>query len=322
MLEFFILSQFISAILTLLVGVLLIFFIRRKMQENVKEDRPAGFWVRAICLGTDLAIIDILSSFLAFHGSFRAAGNISMVLTFAYFFFFWIFFSATPAQMFARIKILSKESEPLKISQVIKRLGIFIFLFAGWITIFFDKKQKRALHDIVANTHVVYIAKDIKIEKEWTKKVRLIMLGMVVVLLVSLIIQGSGEKLTQYTENDQIKFFDVNKDGLVDGLIMDVNHDGKPDVFKYDLDNDHIVDFTTFDTDKNGVAEAIDINNDGRIDGFDFNKDTKIDVPVSGGQFFIWLWNIFFITWTVGFVALLVFAILKENEILQKGFGR
>lgn len=317
LLEIQIVWKFISAILTLLVGVGLLLFRRKKAHQNVKENRPAGFWVRAICLGTDLAIIDILVSFLAYRGSLVAAGHIILVLTVSYFFFFWLFFAATPAMMLARIKILSKENGSLKIWQALIRLGMFLFLFIGWIPILFDKKEKRALHDIFSKTHVAYTEKEEMTEKNKVPKIRLGMLGMTVVLLISLMIHGFGEKLTKYTENDQMTFFDVNQDGLPDGLTMDVDKDGKADVFKYDLNNDRMIDFTTFDTDKDGVAESIDINNDGRIDGYDFDKDNILDIPVSSGQFFIGLWRVLFGIWALGFVGLLVFAMTKENKLSQ-----
>ena len=56
----------------------------------------------------------------------------------------------------------------------------------------------------------------------------------------------------------------------------------------------------------------MDINNDGRIDGFDFDKDNVLDIPVSEGQFFIWLWRMLFGLWITGFVTLLGFGIVKE----------
>ncbi|MDO8657384.1 MAG: hypothetical protein Q7K55_01490, partial [Candidatus Levybacteria bacterium] len=105
---------------------------------------------------------------------------------------------------------------------------------------------------------------------------------------------------------------------IADGLTMDVDKDGKVDVYKYDLNNDRIVDFTTLDADKDDVAESIDMNNDGRIDGFDFDKDNVLDMPFRDGQIFIWLWKILFGMWTAGFAVLLIYVILKENKIFQK----
>lgn len=318
MLEFAILSQFISGVLTLLVGIGAILFVRKKIQENVKENKPAGFWLRSICFGMDLAIIDILSSFLAFHGSLRASGYITILLTLSYFFFFWLFFAATPAMMVAKIKILSKGGEPLRIWQALVRLGMLAFLFIGWIFMFFDKKEKKALHDVVSQTRVEYTEKAAKADGELIKKVKFAMLVAVLILLIGLIIRGFGEKLTKYTENAQIAFFDLNGDHVADGLTMDLDKDDNADVFKYDLDNDFFIDFTTFDTDKDGIAESIDINNDGRIDGFDFDNDNVLDIQASGGQFFLKLWGVLFGVWAVSLGALLVFAILKENKILHK----
>lgn len=315
MFEFFILSQFISAILTTIVGIGFLLFSRKKTFQNVKENRPAGFWVRAVCFGTDLAIIDLLASFLAFRGSLTASGYITILLTLSYFFFFWLFFAATPAMMLARIRILSKDGGTLKTWQALVRLGMFVFLFVGWIPMLFDKKEKRALQDIVVQTRVAYAGKEIGADSGWVRRIKFFLLGLVLVLLTGLIVNGFGEeKLTRYTENSQMTFFDLNRDGVPEGLTMDADGDGIVETFKYDLNNDHVVDFTTFDADKDGVAESIDVNNDGRIDGFDFDNDNVLDVQVSEGQFFIWLWRVLFLGWIAGFAALLVFGMMKEKN--------
>ena len=320
MIEIAIFWLFLSALLTLLVGVGLILVIRRKTQSNLKENKPAGFWVRLVCFCVDLAIIDMLKSFLAYHGSLVAAGYITILIALSYFFFFWIFFSATPAMMLARIRILSKNGAPLKIWQILTRLAMFIFLFISWIPMLFDKKQKRALHDIVAQTRVAYAEKEKKVETNsgWVQRVKIFLLVLVLVLLIGLIVTGGGEKLTRYTENNQITFFDLNKDGISDGLTMDVDKDGKSDVFKYDLNNDHVVDFTTIDADKDGIAESIDINNDGRIDGFDFDNDNVLDIKVTDGQRIILLWKVMFGIWVIVFAALLAFGIIKERKQIKK----
>lgn len=314
MFEFFILSQFISALLTTLVGIGFLLLIRKKTYKSVKENKPAGFWVRAMCLGTDLALIDIFSSFLAFHGSLTASGYIAILLTLSYFFFFWLFFAATPAMMLARIKIVSKEGGPLRIWQALVRLGMFVFLFVGWIPMLFDKKEKRALHDIVTKTRVAYTDKEIKPEKGFVQKIKLAMVGIATLLLIGLIMYGFGEKLTKYAKNDQMTFLDLNKDGTPDGLTMDADNDNFVETYKYDLDNDHVVDFTAFDTDKDGVAESLDINNDGRIDGFDFDNDNVLDIEVSEGQNVIRLWKILFGIWIVGTAGLLILAMVRENK--------
>lgn len=315
MIEFFLLSRFVGSILTLAVGVGIILLIRKKTKQK-PDGFPAGLWMRALCFGIDLAIIDILNLFIAYHGSLQIARYISFLVTISYFFFFWLFFSTTPAKFFARIKIVSMDGAPLKIWQALARLGMTIFLFVGWVTMLFDKQEKKALHDIVARTKVIYTAEGIKLKtKEGLVKIlQLSLIGGVLILLASLMSFGSGEKMSKYVENSQIKFFDLNRDAVPEGLTMDLNQDGKIDVFKYDLNNDRVVDFTTFDTDKDGVAESIDVNNDGRIDGFDFNNDNKLDIRVFGGQFFIWLWRVWFGVLGVGYTLLLVFGILKERN--------
>ncbi|MEK7592547.1 MAG: RDD family protein [Patescibacteria group bacterium] len=314
MLEVAIFWLFVGAILTLFVGIGLLIYIRKRIHLRQNEFMPAGFWVRITCFATDLAIIDILKSFLAYRGSLQSAGYITILLTVSYFFFFWMLFSATPAMMLARIKIYSKDSEALNIWQVLVRLGMFAFLLVGWVTMLFDKKEKRALHDLVSRTFVVYSDQVPKKDSELVKRLKYILLGMIVVLLGGLIVSGSGEKLTKYTANDQIIFFDMNKDGLTDGMTFDVDGNGKFEVVKYDLNHDQIVDFSAFDVDKDGTTESIDVNNDGRIDGFDFDGDTVLDIHVQKGQFYIWLRRVFVGIWIAGFTALLVLAMVKERK--------
>lgn len=315
MIEFFLISRFVGSILTIAVGAGVLWFIRKKTKQKA-DGHPAGLWMRALCFGIDLAIIDIINLFVAYHGSLRAAGYISLLVTFSYFFFFWLFFATTPAGIFARLRIVSRESGPLKIWQVLARLGATLFLFVGWVTILFDKHEKKTLHDIVARTKVVYTAEKIKanLKDGRVKILRFSLLGAVIILIISLMSFGSSEKMTKYAENSQIKFLDFNQDSVPDGLTMDLNQDGKIDVFKYDLNNDRIVDLTTFDADSNGVAESIDVNNDGRIDGFDFDNDNKLDTKVFDGQSFIWLWRAWFGIWAVGFAGLMALAILKERS--------
>lgn len=315
--QFILISQFVGALLTLLVGIILLVFIRLKTDKQVKENKPAGFWLRAICLGTDLAIIDILKSFIAYHGTLQAAGYITILLTLTYFFFSWLFFGATPAMSLARIKIYSQDGKPLKTWQIFVRLGMYAFLAIGWLTMLFDKKERKALHDIVSRTRVVYSQSENNWQTHSLNRAKFFLLGITGVLLVSLGIYGSGEKLTRYAENDQLSFFDFNQDTLSDGLTIDADADGKAEIFKYDLDNDRVIDFTTMDTDNDGTAEAIDINNDGRIDGFDFDKDNRIDIPASKGQAVIWIWRAWFGLLLVGLAILLLYTIFHEPKLLS-----
>ncbi len=316
MLEFFLISRFVSSVITLLVGVGLVLLIRKKAKRH-EENSPVGFWMRALCFGTDLAVIDIINLFVAYHGDLRSAGYISALITFSYFFFFWLFFSSTPAAMFARVKVVSKDNAPLKVWQALARLGMSLVLFVGWVTMVFDKKEKKTLHDIVARTKVVYTTGKIQlnIKEGLVRVLQFGALGAVIILIASLMYFGPHEKMAGYAENSQVSFFDLNRDKIPEGLTIDLDNDGKPDVFKYDLNNDRVIELTTFDADKDGVAESVDANNDGRIDGFDFDNDNVLDIKVFGGQFFIWLWRAWFGLWTVGFVGLLAFTIMREERI-------
>ncbi|KKS40670.1 MAG: hypothetical protein UV04_C0020G0017 [Candidatus Gottesmanbacteria bacterium GW2011_GWA2_42_16] len=284
MFEFLILAQFISALVTLVVGVGFITFFRKRADNDVKENKAAGFWVRAICLGTDAAIIDLLLSLVAYRGTLAASGHVTILVTLAYFFFFWLFFRATPAMILARIKIVSQDGQPLTVWQVTLRLMTFIFLFIGWIPLLFDKKEKKALHDLVSKTRVVFTEKTEKSQVDkWVPKLKFVLLGLTIALLIGLIVV---------------------------------------DTFKYDLNNDRVVDLTTFDADKDGVAESLDINNDGRIDGFDFDNDNILDVKVADGQNAILLRKVLFGVGVAGFVSLLVFTIIKENKFLNMITGK
>ncbi len=308
LLAFLLFAKFTGSLLTLIVGITLLVLIRKKTTPTA--NRPAGFWIRALCLGTDLALIDLFSLSIAYRGSLSAAGYITALITFSYFFFFWLFFSATPAQVLARIKIVSHDNQSLKIWQILARLGMFIFLFIGWITTFFNK-DKRALHDLVARTQVVYLPEKIKHSLTLPK---FILLGLIVILIISLIVFGRGEKIATYSESDSVKFFDLNKDGINDGLTIDSDADGKVDTIKYDLDNDRVVDFTTLDADGDNVAESIDLNNDGRIDGYDFDNDNELDIKVTSGQLFLWLPKILLALWAAAFIGLLARTIILKKE--------
>ncbi len=187
MFEYILFLNFMSNLLTLLVGVGLLWYIRRRTTQHASEHRPAGFWVRAICLGTDLAIIEIIALFLAYHGSLVMSGYITFIITLSYFFFFWLFFSATPAGMIARLRIAKDDGSNITPGQMFVRLGLCLFLFFGWVTMLFDVK-KRTLHDIAARTKVVYAAEahKPKAASRWDY----VLLGIAAVLLVSLIAAG------------------------------------------------------------------------------------------------------------------------------------
>ena len=259
-------------------------------------------------------MVEIISLVLAFHGSFRVSGYATTVITIAYFLFFWLFFSATPAAMLARIKFISETGRSAKVWQVLARLGMCLFLFVGWIPMLSKKNEKKALHDIVAKTKVVYTM-DAGIAKEASiKKLQFAALGLVAILFISLVAFGTGEDIRKYAESDHIQFFDLDHDDVPDGLTIDLDKNGTIDIFKYDLDNDRLIEVTTFDADQDGVAESLDVNNDGRIDGFDFDNDNIFDIKVFGGQLFIWLWRAWFGLISLALAGLLAYAVIVEKK--------
>lgn len=156
MIKYFVISQFIGSIATFIVGMVLLFVIQKKTVQKVEKNESVGFWVRAICFGTDLAIIDIITAIFVYHSNLQIAGYLTIVIITAYFLFFWLVFSATPSQMFAHIRIVARKGGNVKVWQYVVRLLMFFFLVIGWITILFDKKRKRALHDFVSDTYVIY----------------------------------------------------------------------------------------------------------------------------------------------------------------------
>jgi len=88
--------------------------------------------------------------------------------------------------------------------------------------------------------------------------------------------------------------FDLNKDGIVDLVVLDLDGDKKPDIWIFDENQDNRpdyfggdengngkLDFYVRDLDKDGVPETyeFDKNEDGKIDlyGIDYDKDFEID---------------------------------------------
>jgi len=315
MLRFFISIQFVTALIFLIIWGTISLFFRWKTKEKALEKKPVGLWARFVCLGVDFALIDILYVLFAYHGKAQIAGYLTALIGFFYFFFFWLFFSATPGKMIAGIKILPKEKDqPLKIISALLRFLGYAFLFVGWIPLLFDKEKKRVLHDFMAGTRVVYSREKIQPREKEIKRFLLILLIIAAVFAFSLIIYGRGEKITNYSDTEYIKVFDVNHDGIFDGVLIDADENGAFEITKYDLDNDRIIDVAFYDLDEDNISDALDINNDGRIDGYDFNGDLEIDKKVSSGYFLIWFWRIWF--WFLGlvFLVLVVFIVLLEKK--------
>jgi uncharacterized RDD family membrane protein YckC len=144
--------------------------------------RWAGFFVRGVAFCIDLVVLNFLFLILGFVGS-SAMGislesihlempsaelvqfllSLYMLIWFllfcTYFSFFMSFGGQTPGKMLLRIRVLTKERQPLSFGKALLRtLGYFLsgslLLGLGFFMIIFHP-QKRALHDLLAGTVVI-----------------------------------------------------------------------------------------------------------------------------------------------------------------------
>jgi uncharacterized RDD family membrane protein YckC len=140
------------------------------------EPPPAGFWIRfgasvidtAILLTTQLALR--LASWLVWGGGigglplFEATLNAFMlVLSTAYFVVLHALFGQTAGKMAAGIRVVELHGRPLSLGTAFLRwLGYLLsaltlglgFVIAG------VRRDKRALHDFVASTRVIRLARE------------------------------------------------------------------------------------------------------------------------------------------------------------------
>lgn len=150
--------------------------------------RYGGFWIRFCAYILDAIIIGVVQGALfalLFGGSILslagdamsgrltpgadvalnvlpmafAARFLGFVLSGAYFAWFWTQYGATPGKMAFGLKVINPDGAPISIGQAIGRyLGMLlsgIIIGIGFIMAGFDD-QKRALHDRLVNTRVVY----------------------------------------------------------------------------------------------------------------------------------------------------------------------
>ncbi len=310
MLAQLIVVNFLWTLFAVLFGVALLWFWRRKTDAYVAAHRRAGFWVRTCVFGTDLAIVQLLALLVAYHGRLGIAGVITMLVTFSYFFFFWLFFATTPAGMLARIRI-GRDGRPLALWQVLARIGTSLLLIVGWVPMLFNN-DRRALHDFAARTAVVYAGEPPQIRP--LKRIHGVVAGVVFLAFASLVVYGGGERIARYADAYFATAIDVDADGMTEAVALDMDGDGIHETYKYDYDNDHIVDMSAYDANADGVAESIDENNDGRIDGFDFDYDGIYDIEHSPSQRAMTLWTWWFVLLSVSFVAACGFAIWYEKR--------
>lgn len=130
----------------------------------------AGFWIRfgAVILDSILLFFGYFALMMIFmpammRGEDVAPNVIFTILTYAAYIFYYVFFhgkfGATPGKMAVAIKVVMPDGSKITYARAFGRmLGEFVngFTFGiGYIIAAFDK-EKRALHDYIANTRVVH----------------------------------------------------------------------------------------------------------------------------------------------------------------------
>ncbi|WP_042149417.1 RDD family protein [Paucisalibacillus sp. EB02] len=143
-------------------------------EAHVSEQRYAGFWMRFWAFLIDLIVISSLNGILISPfkfvnegiaisvGFWTVPGIISAIVFYAYFIFMTKFFGQTIGKMILGIKVVRENEEPLRWSDVLFRelVGRFIYRAFWFLTVlyiivgFMDEKQ--GLHDMIADTRVVY----------------------------------------------------------------------------------------------------------------------------------------------------------------------
>jgi uncharacterized RDD family membrane protein YckC len=143
-------------------------------QAQVSEQRFAGFWMRFWAYVIDIIVITSLNGILLSPfkfvndgiaisvGLWTVPGIIGALVFYAYFVLMTKFFGQTIGKMILGIKVIRENEEPLRWSDVLFReiVGRFIYrvfwvLMVLYIIVGF-MEEKQGLHDIIADTRVVY----------------------------------------------------------------------------------------------------------------------------------------------------------------------
>lgn len=154
------------------------------MIDKPEEMKPhwAGFFIRGVAFFVDLTILNVLFLILilvgnlamkiALKGLYLESSSDELIrlllgiypfvwffLFFTYFTFFMGYGGQTPAKMLLRIRVLTRDQQPLTWWKAFLRtVGYFIsgvpLLGLGFLVMIFHP-QKRALHDLLAGTMVI-----------------------------------------------------------------------------------------------------------------------------------------------------------------------
>jgi len=144
-------------------------------QLNTGELRYAGFGIRFAAKFLDGLILGVL--FLApmmvvmfSRGVQQQPGEVDLFMIFfqlgfygvnlAYTVFFLGRYGATPGKMICKLKVVKADGEPVSYLRALGRyfseLVSGMVCYIGYLMVLFDKEQRRALHDHMCSTRVVY----------------------------------------------------------------------------------------------------------------------------------------------------------------------
>lgn len=151
----------------------------QKLTEGAKIETGAlnyaGFWIRVgakIVDGIILGIVLLVPMFiagmrLAQGGDPEAFESIMLISQLGYY-IVWMAYSvffigkygATPGKMVCKIKVVMADGSPVSYGRATGRFFAEVLsgmvCYIGYIMVAFDKVEKRALHDHICNTRVVY----------------------------------------------------------------------------------------------------------------------------------------------------------------------
>jgi uncharacterized RDD family membrane protein YckC len=122
--------------------------------------RYAGFWIRALAMLIDGIILNIVGAILGKILGPNVGGILSLGINVAYFIYFIGSSGQTPGKMVCGIKVINADGSDLNFQKAFLRwLGYIIStltIFIGYIMAAFDEPEKRALHDRIFDTRVIY----------------------------------------------------------------------------------------------------------------------------------------------------------------------
>jgi len=145
---------------------------------NPDEMRYAGFWIRLVAKVLDSLILGVIMVVIfgiaaallvpLLHGNpdsgaailiFGVLALVMLVVHFSYLIWFVGKYGATPGKMICRLKIVSAEGRPvgywLATGRLFAEMLSALVLDIGYIIAAFDR-EKRALHDHICKTRVIY----------------------------------------------------------------------------------------------------------------------------------------------------------------------